>query len=78
MVSPVFLRNSSDLLVMGIGIRSLKRKESDMIPTTVAADLPKTVFNLLWPMNIDESLKPNALHAPSLRGGFSTEKSTWW
>ncbi|MBK6322352.1 hypothetical protein [Candidatus Aalborgicola defluviihabitans] len=49
-----------------------------MNPTTVAADLPKTVFNLLWPMNIDESLKPNALHAPSLRGGFSTEKSTWW
>ena len=46
MDSPVFLRNSGALVVMGMGFRSFKRKESDMNATTVAVDLAKSVFQL--------------------------------
>ena len=42
--SPVFLRESGALVVMVMGIRSFKCKESDMNATTVALDLAKSVF----------------------------------
>ena len=43
---PVFLRNSGALIVMVMGIRSFKRKESAMNATTVAVDLAKSLFQL--------------------------------
>lgn len=46
MDSPVILRDIGALVFIGVGIRSSKRKESDMNATTVAVDLAKSVFQL--------------------------------
>lgn len=44
---PVCLRDSRTLVFMGVGIRSIsKRQESDMNATTVAVDLAKSVFQV--------------------------------
>ena len=46
MDSPACSRDSGTLVFMGVGIRSSKRKGSDMNATTVAVDLAKCVFQL--------------------------------
>ena len=46
MDSPCFLRQSGALVFIGVEIRFIKHKESDMNATTVAVDLAKSVFQL--------------------------------
>jgi transposase len=46
MDSPRFLRDIGALVFMGVAIRFVQQKESDMNTTTVAVDLAKSVFQL--------------------------------
>jgi transposase len=46
MDSPRFLRDIGALVFMGVGIRIVQQKESEMNTTTVAVDLAKSVFQL--------------------------------